>query len=160
MKVGVVGAGIGGLVAAVGFARGRLGYRVRAEPEAGAVGAGISLFGNGFRALEAVGLADAVRALGSAGRSLPALLRTPTGGRWWRLRRRRLPSCASCTEPICTGSCWGRRHRCRPAKPCSRSIRTARSRRRAGVERYDLVVGADGIGSAIRRSWTTDPGIR
>src|SRR5690242_1025999 len=55
MKVGIVGAGIGGLVAAVAFAR--IGASVTVyerSPAVGPVGAGISLFGNGFRALGAV----------------------------------------------------------------------------------------------------------
>src|SRR5690349_19596934 len=80
MKVGIVGAGIGGLTAAVAFARMGAGVSVyERSSQVGPVGAGISLFGNGFRALEAVGLADEVRALGSAGAQLPALLRTPAG---------------------------------------------------------------------------------
>jgi len=61
------------LVAAVGFARTGAEVTVyERSRDAGPIGAGISLFGNGFRALEAVGLADAVRALGSAGVDLPA----------------------------------------------------------------------------------------
>lgn len=64
MRVTVVGAGIGGLAVAVGLHR--RGHEVTvlersADPSA--VGAGISLFGNGLTALGVLGLADEVRAL-------------------------------------------------------------------------------------------------
>ena len=161
MRVGIVGAGIGGLVAAVAFAR--MGASLTVYERSSAVdpvGAGISLFGNGIRALEAVGLADAVRALGSAGSELPALLRTPSG--------RTLSSTpASATAELRVVHRTDLHRILLAAAPPVRtgdevlavhpdgSVQTA-----GGVDRFDLVVGADGIGSGIRRSWPSDPGIR
>lgn len=64
----VVGGGIGGLAAAVALAR--RGWRVevleRAD-DSGVAGSGISLWSNGIRALDALGLGDRVRAAGMAG---------------------------------------------------------------------------------------------
>lgn len=60
----VVGAGLGGLAAAVGLHR--AGWRVtilEAAPEFGAVGSGISMYPNSMRALEALGLHDQVDSL-------------------------------------------------------------------------------------------------
>jgi hypothetical protein len=50
------------------------------RPDATTAGAGIALFSNGLRALDTIGLGDAVRTLG-APPNIPAGLRTPHG-RW------------------------------------------------------------------------------
>ncbi|MFF7446564.1 MULTISPECIES: FAD-dependent monooxygenase [unclassified Streptomyces] len=62
----IVGGGIGGLAAAIALHR--RGWRVEVLERAGEfteIGAGISLWPNALHALEALGLADAVRALGA-----------------------------------------------------------------------------------------------
>lgn len=66
MKVGVVGCGIGGMAAALALAR--RGHEVtifETFPEPKPVGSGLLLQPTGLKALEALGLADAVRACGS-----------------------------------------------------------------------------------------------
>lgn len=64
MRIAVIGAGIAGLVAAGSLQRDGhevTVYEQRAEPNAD--GAGLTLFGNAFAALEAVGLSDPIRAI-------------------------------------------------------------------------------------------------
>ncbi|GIH13995.1 FAD-dependent monooxygenase [Rugosimonospora africana] len=78
----VVGAGIGGLTSALALIR--AGWQVRILERAevpGEVGAGITLFPNALRALDAIGVGDRVRALPSGGVAGPAGMRDPSG-RW------------------------------------------------------------------------------
>lgn len=83
MRIAVIGAGIAGLVAAGGLQRDGhevTVYEKREHPSAD--GAGLTLFGNGFAALEAVGLAEQVRGVSSnAIATMRAGQRRPDG-RW------------------------------------------------------------------------------
>lgn len=64
LRVAVVGAGIGGLAAAAGLQRAGAQVTVfERSSRLAPVGAGLSLFGNGFTALDSLGLGDAVRAV-------------------------------------------------------------------------------------------------
>ena len=92
MKVGIVGAGIAGLSAAVAFARRGAEVVIYERPGTLPAGAGISLFGNGLRALDAIGLADSVRALGTP-QVVFTGMRTPDG--IWLVRTRRRPALTS-----------------------------------------------------------------
>ncbi|RII13985.1 FAD-dependent urate hydroxylase [Streptomyces sp. YIM 130001] len=163
----IIGGGIGGLTAAVALHR--RGWQVTVLERAASlepVGAGISLAPNGQRALDVIGLGDPVREL--AAWQGPGGLRTP-GGRWLartdsaatarrfgstlvllhratlidRLRAElpqdavRVDSPAELTDPGGTT---------RPA-----TVTTT-----AGEEQADLVVGADGINSQVRRALFPD----
>lgn len=81
MRIAVIGAGIAGLVAACGLQRDGHDvtvYEQRENPSA--VGAGLTLFGNAFAALEAVGLGNVIRQISD--NTLPRLRtgqRTPDG---------------------------------------------------------------------------------
>src|SRR5699024_7721651 len=63
MRIAIVGAGIGGLSAAVGLQRARAEVTVfERAPELRAGGSGLSLFANGLTALQSLGLLDDVEA--------------------------------------------------------------------------------------------------
>ena len=82
-KAVVVGAGIGGLTAALGLARVGWSAVVLEQAESlGEVGAGLSLWPNAMRGLDALGVGDAVRAVSATGVSRGSL-RLPSG-RWLR----------------------------------------------------------------------------
>ena len=163
MRVGIVGAGIAGLGAAVAFARRGAEVVVYERPEATpAAGAGISLLGNGLRALDALGLGEPLRAVGTPP-EVPTGLRTPDG-RWLV----RLPATGG---PELVVVHRGVLHDIlAAAAPAVEYAAVAEVHGTAadatvvldsGATRtFDLVVGADGIGSAIRRSWPEDPGLR
>src|SRR3954470_20155486 len=94
----VVGGGIAGLTAAVSLAR--TGWQVTVlerAPVFGEVGAGLALSRNGMAALEAIGVGEAVRAVGY--QTVPAGFQDP-GGRWLR----RLPDTPDARE---TTTIWG-----------------------------------------------------
>ena len=161
MKVGIVGAGIGGLAAAAAFARTGSEVVVFERPGSVRTGAGISLFGNGLRALDAIGVGSAVRALGPPP-ELPAGIRTPDGH--WLTR-----TSASATTDLRVVH-RGDLHASMAAVPTVRFDAVGEVHTSAGGavvvlesgRRYDfdIVVGADGIGSRIRSTLFEDPGIR
>lgn len=164
----VVGGGIAGLAAALGLAR--RGWKVEIleqAPRIGESGSGISLWANGVRAMDALGLGDRVRAAGR--------IETEGGirdrkGRW-----------LSCTDTAALERRYG------PLVAIRRSdlfdilaaalpegvLRTATRvtgidnnsataavsvTHSAGVSDADVVVGADGIHSIVRRSlWPHGP---
>lgn len=77
-KIVIIGAGIAGLTAAVALARKGLEAEVYEQaPELKEVGAGVGLWGNAFRALEAIGLAGEVQRL--AGGFAGSGVRRPDG---------------------------------------------------------------------------------
>ena len=81
MRVGVVGAGIGGLTLAAGLAADNHEVVVfERQREPGEVGAGLTLFRNAFGALDSIGLADRILAISSNAIShMQAGQRVPSG---------------------------------------------------------------------------------
>ncbi|QJY48668.1 FAD-dependent monooxygenase [Pseudonocardia broussonetiae] len=163
MRAVVIGAGIGGLAAAAGLRRAGADVVVlERAAELRAVGAGLSLWRNGFTALDALGLGDAVRARTSASAAaLQAGQRTPDG-RWLA----RLPGTAVADLRVVhradlqevLGDAAGEVRCGVDVTGVSADGRTVTHS--GGVEPADLVVAADGIRSAVRASWPGDPGLR
>jgi len=159
----IVGGGIGGLAAAVALRR--IGWQatvLERAPEFGEVGAGLTLLANGMRALGSLGLAEAIRAAGTVDAS--GGTRTASG-RWishvdGSEMARRLGTTAM-------GIHRATLHRIlRDALPAESLIRATevvgvnpatgtvswRRSGQTGSTTADLVVGADGINSAIREA--------
>jgi 2-polyprenyl-6-methoxyphenol hydroxylase-like FAD-dependent oxidoreductase len=164
MRVAVIGAGIGGLAVAAGLQRAGAEVVVyERAPEIRAVGAGLSLFGNGFTALDALGLGEQIRALGGTGLTLRAGQRDP-GGRW--LSRtppdavaqlavvHRADLHAVLLDALAPGTL-----RCGVQVDAVSDDGTSLTSA-SGVDRFDLIVAADGIRSRVRAGWPTDPGVR
>ncbi|MFI8875326.1 FAD-dependent monooxygenase [Streptomyces sp. NPDC055243] len=155
----IVGGGIGGLAAAIALHR--RGWRVEVlerAPRFTEIGAGISLWPNALRALEALGLADAVRALGAVEASGGVRDRR---GRWLsrtdngELARRfghplvvlhradllRVLAEALPADRLRSGS------EVRAVRDDGQGVVVEHS---GGASRPDLVVGADGLRSVVR----------
>ena len=162
MRVGIVGAGIGGLAAAAAFAQGGADVAVYERAGFGPTGAGISLFGNGLRALDHIGVGHAVRALGPPP-DLTAGIRTPGGG--WLTRTP--PSTTADLRVVHRGDLHAILAAAAPVVQTAAVTEVRTTEQRASVvlesgqrHDFDLVIGADGIGSRIRSTLFDDPGVR
>ena len=168
-RIAVIGAGIGGLAVAGGLQRAGADVVVheRAD-ELRAVGAGLSIFGNGFAALDALGLGDQVRELGGQQRIPQAGQRNPQG-RWLvrmpaqavehlavvhRAELQRVLSDALRPGTVRCGSTVD------GVAADGRSITVRAGSGQARTEPFDLVIAADGIRSRVRADSPGDPGIR
>ncbi|MFT4122278.1 MAG: FAD-dependent monooxygenase [Microbacteriaceae bacterium] len=165
MRVAVIGAGIGGLTAGAGLsADGHevVVYERRDEP--GAVGAGLTLFGNAFGALDAIGRGDTVRRVSSdAIARLRAGQRVPSGDRLMSLPPSAVPSLRSL-------------HRAELYRALVDALPAGSLRLGQGAvvaedgepvvtvagaaERFDLVIAADGLRSDARARLGLDRGVR
>ena len=155
----VVGAGIGGLATAVALARAGLEVQVlERAPALTEVGAGLSLWPNALRALDALGLGDAVRDAGVA--QATGGLRRPDG-RW--LARSDTAEMSRRFGDVVLLARTDLLDVLRAAVPAG-VVRTGVEvtgvaqragavvvRHAAGIETADLVVGADGLRSVVRR---------
>jgi len=161
----VAGGGIAGLASAVALAQ--AGWRVAVyerAPEFGEVGAGLAITGNGMTALEALGLDDAVRAVGYrtstagiADQQGRWLIQLPAAGQvttLWGVQRQRLHAVLteaarsiSAIELVTGAEVTGVSAGAADGAP-------AELRWRAGGKEHsaeaDLIVGADGVRSAVR----------
>ncbi|WP_127502437.1 FAD-dependent oxidoreductase [Actinoplanes solisilvae] len=151
-RVAIIGAGVGGLATAIGLQR--RGHQVTVferAPAATQVGAGLSLFGNAFAALDQIGVGDAVRAVSGPQHHLKAGQRR-RDGRWLAtippdaVRELRLVHRADLHRVLLDALDDG----------------TVLFDREVGEEPegYDVVVAADGLRSRTRRGWPGDPGLR
>ncbi|RZQ62289.1 FAD-dependent monooxygenase [Amycolatopsis suaedae] len=162
MKVIIVGGGIGGLTAAVAFhQRGWAVEVLERAPEFTEIGAGLSIQPNGLRALDMLGLGDALRSGGLADPLAGVrrvngswLIRNDVDdlkrrfGQWVTVHRAALVDLLRAALPA---------HALRPGTDVHDVRPDGTVRHSGGTATADLVVGADGVHSVTRRSvW---PGI-
>ena len=161
MRVDVIGAGIAGLAVASGLQRAGATVTVRERcPNATQNGSGLSLFTNGFTALDVLGLADPVRAVAGIPPKLPSGIRR-RDGRWMArfstaaiadlriVERQRL-------HDVLLGSLRpGTVRFSSPVRGQAFSASTG-----ARLSDADVIVAADGIRSEVRTAWPGDPGVR
>lgn len=153
----IVGAGIGGLAA--GVALRRAGWKVRIHERAASpreLGFALLLAPNAMRALEELGLADAVRAAGSpatrfevrhADGRLIRRFKVQPGGRLVVALRIVLHGAllgAVARDDLVLGS--------EAAHVAARADEAILTLKDGGTERADVLIGADGVGSVVRRA--------
>ena len=156
----VVGAGIGGLCAAIALRRAGIETHVfERAPELAEVGAGISLWANALRALDSLGLGDAVRGIGL---TMTGGLRRPDGSMLAQpvpeaLLRRYPDFCVVVHRAELQSllvDALGARHVTLDA-PCESVSQDALSASMTiagrGTTDADVVIGADGLHSVVRQ---------
>ena len=156
----VVGAGIGGLAAALCLARRGARVAVLERAEAlGEVGAGVQVSPNGDRVLRALGLGPALDRMGDrsravvlrsgpTGRRVARLALPPEGGPHWRLLHR--ADLLDVLTRACADAGVGVRLGAAVAGVAAGERRPVATLEGGGRTAPDLLVGADGIRSAIR----------
>ncbi len=169
MRIAVIGAGIGGLVAAAGLQAGGhevtvFEQRLKPSPD----GAGLTLFGNAFEALDMLGLGDTVRGISSEGISGGSIASMRPG-------KQNAPVSWLVTVPHSAVASMRSVHRVELHRVLTEQLRagTLRTGNPALVapdgsphvtvgdqtEFFDLVVGADGIRSQNRVVLGLDTGV-
>jgi len=170
----VVGAGLAGTATAIRLAEAGVAVDLaEIKPDVAALGSGITLQGNALRELRALGVWDAVSAAGypfdvtgirapdPGGTVVAEIPDARTGGP-------ELPAVMGMPRPVLARILADRAVES-GAKLRLRTTHTALAQDADGVDvtfsdgstgRYDLVVGADGIRSAVRGLLGIDPGIR
>ncbi|MBM2615619.1 FAD-dependent monooxygenase [Actinoplanes sp. LDG1-06] len=141
-RVAIIGAGIGGLTTAIGLQRHGWDVTVFERSAANSpAGAGLSLFGNAFRAFDVVGVGDAVREIAGSPPRLPAGQRR-RDGRWLA------------TMPLESLRDMRVVHRADLHRVLSAALEPGTVRFGETVEEvpggFDLVVAADGLRSGMR----------
>lgn len=165
MRIGIVGAGIGGLVCAAAMqADGHEVHVYERRYDTGSIGAGLTLFANAFAALDAVGLGDVVRSVSSTavGR-LRSGQRQPSG-RWLiALPPSQTPSVQSLHRADLHRALVQRLAPSTLRLSCTAQVSedgTPVVRVDDQEDHFDLVIAADGIRSDARARWGLDRGLR
>ena len=165
MKIAIVGSGIGGLAAAIGLQR--AGAEVTVFEQSADLrpgGSGLSIFGNGLTALDALGLGEDFRAISTAqAAELTGGQRRPDGS--WvtvypmdAVAQLRIVDRADLHAMLTAALTPGTVRSGTRVTGCSPdgTLSTAGPE----GERFDVIIGADGLRSTVRTAWPADPGIR
>ncbi|MGH8979504.1 MAG: FAD-dependent monooxygenase [Acidimicrobiales bacterium] len=162
LRVAVIGGGIAGLTAAIALRRREIDVQVyESSPELKEIGAGVALAPNAMKALRSIGMESAVRSIGYTSRS--QMLRT------WKGRTISVTDSASIARRYGAAPCTAHRADLLDVlasalddEAVTLGVRcvsvasdngTASARFADGTEiEADLVIGADGIHSAVRES--------
>lgn len=169
MKVAIVGAGISGLALAAALHREGLDVTVyEKSPTVRGGGSGITLAPNALAALDSLGIGAPFRERQRQQGSLQGGQRSPRGT--WLMRfpsdltaqslviaRDELHTLLASALPrdlIRTGT------RVEKVAPLTGTLTLHDCEGRVRSETFDLVVGADGLTSAVRKAWPEDPGTR
>ena len=160
----VIGAGLAGTAASIGLAGAGIGVDlIDVKPEVGAIGSGITMQGNGLRELRRLGVWDAARAAGYPFDSLGLRAPDPAGTLLAEIPDARtggpdLPATLGLPRPALARIMTDRAAAAGAKLRLGTRVRSL-SQRGDGVDvvfsdgaadRYDLVIGADGIRSATR----------
>lgn len=164
MRIGIIGAGISGL--ALGAALHRAGMDVQVYEEHAQIrsgGAGITLAPNGLAALDALGIGADFRALQLQQAPLQGGIRNPQGDWLTRISpeitRASLALDRTTLHSLLLADIPGSRvHTSAEAVGVDKQSGTV-AFADGTEERFDVVVGADGIRSAVRASCFADPGM-
>lgn len=164
LKVSVIGAGIGGLAVARGLAlRGADVTVLEQAPEISEVGAGLQISPNGFAVLRALGLADSLRARAVQAEAIS--LRDYRRGEVLRLDLRHLARRdyyfvhrADLIETLAEGAraAGVRLHLMQKVRAVVAGPPPEIRTESGAVFSADLVIGADGLHSVVRRALNTD----
>ncbi|GAA1436848.1 FAD-dependent monooxygenase [Microlunatus lacustris] len=172
MRAVVVGAGIGGLAAAVGLQQAGTEVLVLERAvDLRPVGAGLSIFSNGLTALDALGLGADLRARAAAPSGILRAGQRRPDGRWLTtvpadaLRDLRVVHRAALQElllgALAPGTVWyGVEVRTVSGEAGNVVVDTTASGPGAVDGPVAVVVAADGLRSRVRASWPHDPGLR
>lgn len=153
MRVGIIGAGVGGLAAAVGLqCHGVEAHVFEQAASLEPVGSGLSIFGNGRTALHAIGLGKRFDAIAGDGMGELSSGQRRPDGRWLAVA----PAAASAQVRVVHRAAL---HTLLVSALAPGTLHLGEAVAADELD-FDVVVGADGLRSRTRELWADAPAIR